>query len=67
MVRSPAGGTFGPRLRIDGPAEDATVAAGGNDTILVAWVPHYKSPMLGLLDTELTGEVIICLLSKQRL
>ncbi len=43
MVRSPAGGTFGPRLRIDGPTEDATVAAGGNDTILVAWVPHYKS------------------------
>jgi hypothetical protein len=43
MVRRTIGGAFGHRLRIDGKTEDAAIAAGGHDTVLVAWISHQEN------------------------
>jgi hypothetical protein len=56
IVRRPVGDTFGPRLRIDGPTEDATIAAGGDDTVLVAWVPRHRNVVTVAIG-NLTGSL----------
>jgi hypothetical protein len=43
MARRTIGGAFGHRLHIDGKTEDAAIAAGGHDTVLVAWISHQEN------------------------
>lgn len=46
MVHRAAGHAFGDPRRIGGPTDGATVAAGGQETLLVAWVPHRQNTVI---------------------
>ena len=46
MVHRAAGHAFGDPHQIGGPTDDATIAAGGQDTLLLAWVPHRRNTVI---------------------
>ncbi len=56
MARRTIGGAFGHRLRIDGKTEDAAIAAGGYDTVLVAWISHQENRVMVAIG-DLTGHL----------
>ena len=46
MVHRAAGHAFGDPRRIGGLTDGATIAAGGQETLLVAWVPHRRNTVV---------------------
>jgi hypothetical protein len=53
MVHRAAGHAFGGPRQIGGQTDDTTIAAGGQETLLVAWIPHRENTVIAEIGKTL--------------